>query len=230
MATKEDAEDDGNVHDGNDGKASSKQAESKQVVPSAPVANAGDIEGQEPQGYKGISDSTIGKRLEHEEKNKSNCIRMIIVVILLAVVIVPSAIVLGSRQSKTEDASSIQSDSINTGNSTDGGGGKPSIELTPSAAPTSNMPTDSTPAPTTARLGFFADLIFKNNSAAIPKAADDSPQWRALQWLSQEDPALSDFTYEEGKVYDAGLLDRARTYAYQRYALATFYFATNGET
>ena len=229
MATKEDAEDHGHVHDGNDGKASSKQAESKQVVPSAPVADAGDIEGQEPQGYKGISDSTIGKRLEHEEKNKSNCIRMIIVVILLAVVIVPSAIVLGSRQSKKEDASSIQSDSINTGNNTDGGGGKPSIELTPSAAPTSNMPTDSTPAPTTARLGFFADLIFKNNSAAIPKVGN-SPQWRALQWLSQEDPALSDFTYEEGKVYDAGLLDRARTYAYQRYALATFYFATNGET
>ena len=90
------------------------------------------------------------------------------------------------------------------------------VGATPTPSPTS--PTNTTAPPTpTSRLDAFQELLFGVSSSADWQNTS-SPQWKALQWLANEDEA-------ELQPEDPALFDTIR----DRYIMALFYFATNGD-
>jgi hypothetical protein len=95
--------------------------------------------------------------------------------------------------------------------------GVPSVAPTsgaPSMAPTTPAPSmaPTTPAPTSDAFSVMASRIFTNPGEERPRDPT-SPQWKALMWLAYEDGYNTTFSYQ----------------LVQRYALATLYYATNGE-
>jgi hypothetical protein len=82
----------------------------------------------------------------------------------------------------------------------------------PSRAPT-------TPAPTSSEFSFVTSLLFANPEEDRPRDPT-SPQWKALAWLAEVDVFTS-------TVFNSNLASRDQLL--RRYALATLYYATNGD-
>jgi hypothetical protein len=101
-----------------------------------------------------------------------------------------------------------------------------SITFVPSAYPTltaSGVPSmaPTTPAPTSDAFGIMASRLFANLEQDRPRDRT-SPQWKAIQWLVEEDGFFKNSSEPVSSSLTEYQLSR-------RYALATLYFATNGE-
>jgi hypothetical protein len=110
----------------------------------------------------------------------------------------------------------------------------------PSGAPsTSQVPTmtPTTSAPTSDTLAIVASLIFDNPEQDRPRDPT-SPQWKALQWLAEEDGVFQNLIRTDNGTASSRKLVLSNTTTsntttkqlVRRYALATLYYATNGDS
>ena len=92
----------------------------------------------------------------------------------------------------------------------------PTISTQPTASPAPSASPTSSPAPTVSRFSTLETLL-KPFLVFVDTAQPETPQYRALSWLADEDPAQLDLEATPNKV----LLER--------YVMSVFYFATMGE-
>ena len=97
--------------------------------------------------------------------------------------------------------------------------GAPSRSVMPSMTPT-------TPAPTLEAFGIVANRLFDNPEQDRPRDPT-SPQWKALVWLVDKD-GFFDMNNDGQVTFSSSSSSTDRQLA-RRYALATLYYATNGE-
>jgi hypothetical protein len=92
----------------------------------------------------------------------------------------------------------------------------PTISIQPTVSPAPSASPTASPAPTVSRFSTL-ETLFETFSVSVDAAQPNTPQYRALSWLADEDPAQLDLEATSTKV----LLER--------YVMSVFYFATIGE-
>jgi hypothetical protein len=158
---------------------------------------------------------------EHGQRQRRKTLR-VLVVILLVVLVVVSAITIvvvsftTIVSNKKEDIKNEQDSSlVPSAPPSRMASEAPTRSAVPSMAPT-------TPAPTSDAFGIMASRLFAAHPYQDRPRDSTSPQWKAILWLVDEDSLFQNDNKTEAASFTDHQLSR-------RYALATLYYATNGE-
>jgi hypothetical protein len=96
------------------------------------------------------------------------------------------------------------------------GGDDEDAPVVPTAAPSAAPTWAPTLAPTSSRFDSFLDMLYPISGEEVFNDRS-SPQYRAALWAATEDPVEPQLSLDDRRIL-------------QRYYLATFYFATNGDS
>jgi hypothetical protein len=143
----------------------------------------------------------VGRKSPKDDGSSSRKMKMIVVgLCLLIAAVIATSVVLAKKSSTTSKSEEAPDESSETG---------PAFVFPPTGPPTA--------APTfTERFGKFYDLATLISGDRLED--EESPQFQALRWLVYEDEANIDL----GTTFAINVIER--------YAVATLFFATNGDT
>jgi hypothetical protein len=182
--------------------------------------------------------------INHHGQQRRKLLLFIAVLCVIVVVVVVSLLVV-NLNNRNDDSTSHRNEEPNsfppTGTPTDATttstpSQNPYPTEMPTGAPTTSLiptMTPTTSAPTSNVFAIAASLLFTNPEQDRPRDPT-SPQWKALQWLAEEDEVfqnmISGANNNNNGTTTVLFTFNSTKQLVRRYALATLYFATNGES